>query len=272
MTPCRGCGDRPRRDARLLPVRELPRRGTPTRFCGPKTVTVLTGTHRDRHVREAVRQAEIVAQEVCRARDPSTPHRPRCTPKNSRRRRWQPLPDLMSRHRCLMNEASNVESSGGILAVGQGIRQFAEARSSRVPPGTQQNSRSARRQGITFRFRRIVAEAANRHGNHEVRHGWAAAVIAATAAIARLGLPASVTTYAACAENMPSGTAQRPGDVLTTYGGRTVEVLNTDAEGRLVLADALVRAGRRTRRHHRRRDPDRRPDGRPRKPDFGSDG
>jgi len=47
----------------------------------------------------------------------------------------------------------------------------------------------------------------------------------------------------ALAENMPSGTAQRPSDVLTTYGGRTVEVLNTDAEGRLVLADAIVAAG-----------------------------
>jgi leucyl aminopeptidase len=45
------------------------------------------------------------------------------------------------------------------------------------------------------------------------------------------------------AENMPSGAAYRPGDVLTMYGGKTVEVLNTDAEGRLVLADAIVRAG-----------------------------
>jgi leucyl aminopeptidase len=70
----------------------------------------------------------------------------------------------------------------------------------------------------------------------------AASVIAATFAIAELGLPVAVTTYAAMAENMPSGTATRPGDVLTIYGGKTVEVLNTDAEGRLVLADALVRA------------------------------
>jgi len=46
----------------------------------------------------------------------------------------------------------------------------------------------------------------------------------------------------AMAENMPSATAQRPGDVLTQYGGTTVEVLNTDAEGRLILADAIVRA------------------------------
>jgi leucyl aminopeptidase len=53
----------------------------------------------------------------------------------------------------------------------------------------------------------------------------------------------AVTAYAAMAENMPSGSAQRPSDVITMYGGKTVEVLNTDAEGRLVLADALVRAG-----------------------------
>lgn len=70
----------------------------------------------------------------------------------------------------------------------------------------------------------------------------AAAVINAIAAISELNLPIAITTYAACAENMPSGAAQRPGDVVTAYGGRTVEVLNTDAEGRLVLMDALVRA------------------------------
>ncbi|HSE10476.1 MAG TPA: leucyl aminopeptidase [Nocardioidaceae bacterium] len=70
----------------------------------------------------------------------------------------------------------------------------------------------------------------------------AASVVAATFAIAELGLPIAVTTYAPMAENMVSGNATRPGDVLTIYGGKTVEVLNTDAEGRLVLADALVKA------------------------------
>ena len=56
------------------------------------------------------------------------------------------------------------------------------------------------------------------------------------------GCRSRCTTYAPMAENMVSGSATRPGDVLTMYGGTTVEVLNTDAEGRLVLADALVRA------------------------------
>jgi leucyl aminopeptidase len=70
----------------------------------------------------------------------------------------------------------------------------------------------------------------------------AAAAVQATFLIAQLGLPIAVTTYAPMAENMISGNATRPGDVLTMYTGKTVEVLNTDAEGRLILADALVMA------------------------------
>ncbi|CAA9346802.1 MAG: Cytosol aminopeptidase PepA [uncultured Nocardioidaceae bacterium] len=70
----------------------------------------------------------------------------------------------------------------------------------------------------------------------------AAAVVRATYAVADLALPVDVTTFVPMAENMVSGSATRPGDVLTMYRGRTVEVLNTDAEGRLVLADALGHA------------------------------
>jgi leucyl aminopeptidase len=70
----------------------------------------------------------------------------------------------------------------------------------------------------------------------------AAAVVYAAIAAAKLALPVKVTSWAALAENMPGGNAIRPSDVLTMYGGKTVEVLNTDAEGRLVLADAMVRA------------------------------
>jgi leucyl aminopeptidase len=71
----------------------------------------------------------------------------------------------------------------------------------------------------------------------------AAAVLAAVAAIAKLSPAVNVVGYLPLAENMPGGTAQRPSDVITIYDGRTVEVLNTDAEGRLVLADALARSG-----------------------------
>ena len=71
----------------------------------------------------------------------------------------------------------------------------------------------------------------------------AAAVLAAVAAIAKLSPAVNVVGYLPLAENMPGGMAQRPSDVITIYDGQTVEVLNTDAEGRLVLADALARSG-----------------------------
>lgn len=70
----------------------------------------------------------------------------------------------------------------------------------------------------------------------------AATALAVIVAAARLALPVRLTAWMCLAENMPSGTATRPGDVLTLKNGRTVEVLNTDAEGRLVLADGLVAA------------------------------
>ena len=70
----------------------------------------------------------------------------------------------------------------------------------------------------------------------------AATVLAAVHAIAQLGLKIKVTAYGALAENMPSGSAYRPSDVLTIYGGKTVENGNSDAEGRLVMADAIARA------------------------------
>lgn len=74
--------------------------------------------------------------------------------------------------------------------------------------------------------------------------GGAAAVVATVVLAAKLELPVTVTATVPMAENMPSSTAYKPGDVLTMFGGTTVEVLNTDAEGRLILADAIVRAAR----------------------------
>jgi len=67
-------------------------------------------------------------------------------------------------------------------------------------------------------------------------------ILAAMSVLAELGCRAKVTGYLMCTDNMPSGSALALGDVLTMYGGKTVEVLNTDAEGRLVMADALVLA------------------------------
>ena len=96
--------------------------------------------------------------------------------------------------------------------------------------------------GITFDTGGIsIKPAANMH-HMTSDMGGAAAVIATVILAAKQQLPIDVIATVPMAENMPSSTAQRPGDVLTQYGGITVEVLNTDAEGRLILADAIVRA------------------------------
>ncbi|WP_026422343.1 leucyl aminopeptidase [Actinokineospora inagensis] len=96
--------------------------------------------------------------------------------------------------------------------------------------------------GITFDTGGISIKPAD--GMHLMRTDMAggAAVIAAVVAIARLGLPVRVTGLVPCAENHVSGSSYRPGDVVRHYGGKTTEITNTDAEGRIVLADALTYA------------------------------
>ncbi len=81
-------------------------------------------------------------------------------------------------------------------------------------------------------------------GMHEMKYDMsgAAAVLEAVAAIAELALPLDLLAVVPSTENMPSGSAVKPGDVITQYNGKTVEVNNTDAEGRLILADALAYA------------------------------
>jgi leucyl aminopeptidase len=96
--------------------------------------------------------------------------------------------------------------------------------------------------GITFDSGGISLKPAANMDNMTSDMSGAAAVLASVVLAAKLKYPLEVTTNIPLAENLPSGTSYRPGDVLSMYGGKTVEVLNTDAEGRLVLADAMVRA------------------------------
>jgi len=135
------------------------------------------------------------------------------------------------------------EGYGGILAVGMGsvhpprlVRleyTHAEATKTVVFAG----------KGITFDSGGLSLKPSKSMETMKSDMGGAAAVLGALQAVAALALPVNVIGYLCIAENMPGGGAQRPSDVITIYGGKTVEVLNTDAEGRLVLADALVRSG-----------------------------
>jgi leucyl aminopeptidase len=93
--------------------------------------------------------------------------------------------------------------------------------------------------GVTFDSGGISIKPAARMHEMKMDMSGAAAVLEATGALGRLEVPLSVTTVVPATENMPSGTALKPGDVVTQYNGKTVEVRDTDAEGRLILADAL---------------------------------
>lgn len=94
--------------------------------------------------------------------------------------------------------------------------------------------------GITFDSGGISIKPGANMGNMKMDMSGAASVVGAVLALAKAGAPVDVAAVAALAENMPDGNAIRPGDVLTAMNGRTIEVISTDAEGRLVLADAVV--------------------------------
>ena len=132
---------------------------------------------------------------------------------------------------------------GGILGVGQGsVRPPRLVRIGWAPEGATTTVALVGK-GITFDSGGLsLKPGASMVGMKDDMTG-AATVLAVVAAAARLQLPVAVTAWLCIAENMPSGSAIRPNDVLRIRGGRTVEVLNTDAEGRLVLADGLVIAG-----------------------------
>ncbi|SPM32080.1 Leucyl aminopeptidase, partial [Mycobacterium terramassiliense] len=137
---------------------------------------------------------------------------------------------------------------GGVIGVGQG-----SSRPPRLVRLTHRGSKLAKKpkqakkvalvgKGVTFDTGGISIKPAASMHYMTSDMGGAAAVIATVALAAQRQLPIDVIATVPMAENMPSATAQRPGDVLTQYGGTTVEVQNTDAEGRLILADAIVRA------------------------------
>jgi leucyl aminopeptidase len=131
---------------------------------------------------------------------------------------------------------------GGILGVGMGSAAPPRLVELSYAPRGAQTHLALVGKGITFDSGGLTIKPGSSMNDMKSDMAGAAAVVQATLAIARLGLPLKVTTFAPMAENMVSGAAVRPGDVLTMYGGTTVEVLNTDAEGRLVLGDALVMA------------------------------
>jgi leucyl aminopeptidase len=132
---------------------------------------------------------------------------------------------------------------GGIVAVGQGSTRPPRLIEATYDGGGRRHVVLVGK-GITFDTGGLSLKPNDGMLAMKTDMGGGAAVLGTLRAVADLKLPIKVTVLVAAAENMPSGSAQRPGDVLRQYGGTTVEVLNTDAEGRLVLADAIAYADR----------------------------
>ncbi len=134
------------------------------------------------------------------------------------------------------------EGCGGIIGVGQGSARGPRLVTLRYTPAGASKHLALVGKGITFDSGGLCLKPGASMVTMKMDMGGAAACAAATLAIAELGLPVQVTAYLCLAENMTGDLAQRPGDVVTMRGGRTVEIINTDAEGRLVMADGLALA------------------------------
>jgi leucyl aminopeptidase len=129
---------------------------------------------------------------------------------------------------------------GGILGVGQGSAEAPRLVELTYAPARAKQHVVFVGKGITFDTGGISLKPSNAMNTMKSDMAGAATVVGTMLAAAALGLKVKITGLCALAENMPSGTATRVSDVLTHRGGKTVEVMNTDAEGRLVMADALA--------------------------------
>ncbi|HKP44243.1 MAG TPA: leucyl aminopeptidase [Mycobacterium sp.] len=209
---------------------------------GLQSITVLAADTKGR-TKDAAARAAAVATAVATARDLVNTPPSHLFPAEFAKRAKALGEEAGLEVEVLDDKALAKAGYGGVIGVGKG--------SSRPPRLVRLAYRGKKRggktvalvgKGITFDTGGIsIKPAANMH-HMTSDMGGAAAVIATVVLAAKQQLPIDVIATVPMAENMPSSTAQRPGDVLTQYGGITVEVLNTDAEGRLILADAIVRA------------------------------
>lgn len=211
---------------------------TPSRFA---KVTVLLG-RADARVREALARGARIAEAVAWARDlvnePAAAKSPDDVARLARRiARASGL-----RVTVLAGEQLARERLGGVLGVGQGSARPPRFVRLAYEPPRPSGTVAFVGKGVVFDSGGLSIKTASGMETMKTDMSGAAAVLAAMSALRDLGVRVRVLGYVPLVENMPSGTAIRPGDVLRIRNGKTVEVLNTDAEGRLILADALSMA------------------------------
>lgn len=216
----------------------------------PNDLVILGADPKDAEAQQAVETAQVVARAVAQTRDWVNMPPGDLTPavfadavSSLVKDRSKGLPRGGKVTVTVMDETALAEAGcGGILGVGAGSDSPPRMVRLTYRPAGATRHLALVGKGITYDSGGLSIKPGSSMATMKMDMAGAAAVVTTTLAIAELGLPVQVTAFAPMAENMISGSATRPGDVLTMFGGRTVEVLNTDAEGRLILADALGHA------------------------------
>ena len=205
----------------------------------PELTLIAPGSHAD----AAVARAEVLATAVSLVRDLVNTSPSHLYPEIFAEEAIRLAGDAGVSVEVLDEAALSRGGYGGITGVGQGsVHPPRLVRLAYQHPDAAKTVVFAGK-GITFDSGGLSLKPAKAMETMKSDMGGAAAVLAAVQAIAAFKPAVNVIAYLPLAENMPGSSAQRPSDVITIYGGTTVEVLNTDAEGRLVLADALARSG-----------------------------
>ena len=203
-------------------------------------VVLVVDSARDRAAKAELRRAEVVARAVHLARDLVNTPPSHLHPVELAAAAQSAAKAAGVAVEVLDEKALAKGRFGGILGVGQGSANPPRLVHLSYRGGGPKVALVGK--GITFDSGGLSLKPPTAMEEMKSDMGGAAAVVAAVAAVAELGLAVDVEAWVPMAENMPSGTAIRPSDVLTMYGGTRIEVNNTDAEGRLVLADAIARA------------------------------
>jgi len=212
---------------------------------GVRKWVIVAGPGDDTRVRDRVRRSRIVAEAVCRVRDlvsaPANEMTPSTLAEQARK-----IADGRSLS-CRVLEKRQLKTLGmnALLGVASGSRQPPKLILLSYAGGDKGEAPIVLvGKGVTFDSGGLSLK--SREGMEEMKDDMAggAVVLATLAAAADLRLPLNLVGLVPAAENLPGGEALKPGDVLKSLSGRTIEVVNTDAEGRLILADALTYAGR----------------------------
>jgi leucyl aminopeptidase len=202
-------------------------------------VTVISGLSGAKAV---AKRAQVVVKAVCLARDLVNTPPSHLHPADLAAAAVAEAERVGISSEVLDEKALKKGAYGGILGVGQGSTNPPRLVHLSYTPKGASTTVALVGKGITFDSGGISIKPAAGMEAMKSDMGGAAAVVASIAAAAELGLKVNVEAWVPMAENMPSGTAIRPSDVLTMRGGKKIEVNNTDAEGRLILGDAMARA------------------------------